>query len=153
MKDIYDLSFGTTSAIMTGLGIVIGLSGAANSMTIITSLLIIAIADNISDSFGMHIYKESQCSTKKDVKETTFGNFIARLITTAIFIFFVIVFPTNLAVIFSVIFSLFSIIWISYSISLHQGKKPYLPILKHLFIAIIVMITSFLLREIILRFF
>jgi VIT1/CCC1 family predicted Fe2+/Mn2+ transporter len=153
MKNIYNLSFGVTSAIMTGLAIVIGLSGAANSMTIITALLIIAVADNISDSFGMHIYKESQCSSAKEVKETTFGNFIARFFTTSIFIFFVIVFPITLTIILSVIFSLLSIIFMSYFISLHQKKNPYISILKHLSIAIVVMVSSLLLREVISNIF
>jgi VIT1/CCC1 family predicted Fe2+/Mn2+ transporter len=151
MKNIYNLSFGVTSAVMTSLAIVVGLGGTATAMTITTALLIIAVADNISDSFGIHIYKESQCSSKKEVKETTFGNFIARLITTSIFIIFVIFLSTNLAMIFSVIFSLLSIIVMSYFISLHQKKNPYISILKHLSIAVIVLVSSLLLREIIFK--
>jgi VIT1/CCC1 family predicted Fe2+/Mn2+ transporter len=153
MKNIYNLSFGVTSAIMTSLAIVVGLGGTANSMTIITALLIIAVADNISDSFGIHIYKESECSSKKEVKETTFGNFIARLITTSIFIIFVIFLSTDLAMIFSAIFSLLSIGIMSYFISLHQKKNPYTSILKHLSIAIIILISSLLLREVISNIF
>ena len=77
----YNFSFGVTSAIMTSLTIIIGLSGAASNITIITALLIIAIADNISDSFGIHIYQESKRVNSKEVKTTTANNFIARMQT------------------------------------------------------------------------
>jgi len=151
MKKIYNLSFGVTSAIMTSLAIVIGLSGTSLT-AIITALLIIAIADNVSDSFGIHIYKESECANSKEVTQTTSGNFIARVITTGIFILFVIIFPINVAIIFSIIFSVISIMWMSYFISVHQKKNPYTSILRHLTIALVIMILSFLLREIITKF-
>ncbi len=71
---------------MTSLAVVIGLSGATNNITIITALLIIAIADNISDSFGIHIYQESKGIAPKEVKKTTANNFIARMLITFVFI-------------------------------------------------------------------
>lgn len=67
--EFHNLSFGVTSAIMTSLVLVIGLGGAENNMALITALLIIAIAENISDSFGIHIYQESKRIVPKEVKK------------------------------------------------------------------------------------
>jgi len=64
MREIYNLSFGVTSAIMTSLAIVIGFGGTG-SIAVITALLIIAVADNISDSFGMHIYRNRNAQQRK----------------------------------------------------------------------------------------
>jgi hypothetical protein len=47
--------FGRTAAIITNLGLVVGLFSSLNAkVNIIGSILIIAIADNISDTLGIH---------------------------------------------------------------------------------------------------
>jgi len=147
----YNFSFGVTSAIMTSLTIIIGLSWAASNITIITALLIIAIADNISDSFGIHIYQESKRINPKEVKTTTANNFIARMLITFVFILFVIFMPINLAIIFSIIFGITLLTILSYLISKSQEIRPYSSIIRHLTIAIILMASSFILKYIILK--
>lgn len=147
----YNFSFGVTSAIMTSLAIVIGLSGATGNITIITALLIIAIADNISDSFGIHIYQESKCINPKEVKTTTANNFIARMLITFVFILFVIYMPINLAIIFSIIFGITILIILSYLISKSQKISPYHSVTRHLTLAIILMASSFILKYIIIK--
>ena len=151
MPKFYNFSFGVTSAIMTSLAVVIGLSGATNNITIITALLIIAIADNISDSFGIHIYQESKCINPKEVKTTTTNNFIARMLITFVFILFVIYMPINLSIIFSIIFGITILTVLSYLISKSQKISPYYSIIRHLTIAIILMVSSFILKYIILK--
>jgi hypothetical protein len=60
MATINKFSIGATTAITTSMALIAGLTQGGNVKTgIITGLLIIAIADNISDSLGIHIYKES----------------------------------------------------------------------------------------------
>jgi VIT1/CCC1 family predicted Fe2+/Mn2+ transporter len=147
----YNFSFGVTSAIMTSLAVVIGLSGATSNITIITALLIIAIADNISDSFGIHIYQESKHINPKEVKTTTASNFIARMLITFVFILFVVFMPINLAIIFSIIFGIAILIILSYLISKSQETSPYRSIIRHLTLAIILMVASFILKYIILK--
>ena len=54
-------SFGSTSAIVTSMGVIIGLGAAtARTATIVSSLLIFAVADNISDSLSIHMYQEAE---------------------------------------------------------------------------------------------
>ncbi len=70
------VSFGSTSAIITNLGLMAGLhSGPHAKGSIIGGILIIAFADNISDSFGIHIFSESEKTDKKEVWTSTLMNF------------------------------------------------------------------------------
>ena len=149
-----DVSYGTTSAVITSLAIMIAISGTANSVvTIITALLIIAIADNISDSFGIHIYAESEAVNGKEVTRTTMYNFISRVIVVAVFIAFILLFNMTIAIILSITFGLTVIAVVSYYISKMQKKHDMvMSILKHLLITIAVIIGSFILRIIISRY-
>jgi len=148
-----DFSYGSSSAVITSLAIIIGLSGTVDAKaTIITALLILAIADNVSDSFGIHIYQESLSFATKDVKRATLLNFITRFLASAIFIIFVLFMPMNIALIASIIFGLAIIIVISYIISKNKKYKAYKMIFYHLLLAAAVIIISFLLRQFIADF-
>lgn len=150
MIEFHNFSFGVTSAIMTSLVLVIGFGGTDDNMVLITALLIIAIAENISDSFGIHIYQESKQINSKEVKKTTITSFLAKMLTTFVFILFVIFLPTNLATIFSIAFGIIILIIISYIISKIQKINPYHSIISHLTIAIILMALGFILKYILL---
>lgn len=148
-----DFSYGATSAVITSLAIIIALSGAANFvLTIVTALVIIAIADNIADSFGIHIYQESEAVAGKKIVRTTMNNFISRVLVVAVFIVFIVLFPINVAILLSIVFGLFIIIIISYHISKHQSSNVYLSIFKHILITVAVIIGSFIVRELISKY-
>lgn len=54
-------SYGGTAAIVTSVGLVVGFGAASLSRSaVVSGLLIIAIADNISDSLSIHVYQESE---------------------------------------------------------------------------------------------
>lgn len=145
-----EFSFGATSAIITSIAIIIGLSKTINAkINIISALLIIAIADNISDTFGLHIHQESQKDNSKEVKKITIGNFLARLIIIIVFIMFILLFSINLAIILSLLFSLGILIILSYYIAKNQKINPWKSIFHHLILAIVVVLSCFFLREII----
>ena len=151
ITNIYNISFGATSAVMTSLALVISLSGLANKTALITSLLVIAIADNISDSFGIHIYQESKNIDPQEVKETTTSNFIARMLITAVFILFVLCLPVYLTIILSILFGITIMILLSYFIARNQQINPYGTVFRHLLLAIILMVASFILKYVILK--
>jgi VIT1/CCC1 family predicted Fe2+/Mn2+ transporter len=148
MFNFKNISFGSSSAVITGLAIIIGLSGTVNAkMNIITALLLIAIADNISDSFGIHVHQESECHKPREVIRTTLDNFIARFIITMIFILFVFFLPLGYSIILSVIVGLSIITILSYFIAKKQKINPYKEISKHLALAILVMLIGLVLRN------
>jgi hypothetical protein len=141
-------SFGATSAVLTGLAVIVGLSGTVNpAVSIVTALTIIAIADNVSDSFGIHVHQESQKESVQEVRRTTLGNFATRVLVVSILILFVIFLPIRFAVALSIIFGLAAICFISYFIAKEQEAAPRKIIVQHLLLTALVIGASFLLRE------
>jgi len=140
-----------TSATVTDLALIVGLNQTANAkMSIIAAILIIALADNISDSLGIHIFQESERVERKEIWLSTATNFITRILVSLTFMFLVIFLPMNLAVITSIIWGLLLLSFLSYTIAKEEGANPSLEIIKHLGIAILVILGSDLIRRFIL---
>ena len=136
-------SFGATSAIITNLGIITGLDTLAHpKLSIIGALLVIALADNLSDSFGIHIYQESEHIGKKEVWLSTLTNFLTRLFVSSTFIILIIVLPIRLAAVCSVIWGLFVLTVMTYTIAKQQKINPFSAIFVHITIAVIVVVAS-----------
>lgn len=136
-------SIGATAAIITSMGLIVGLAqGAATKSGIITGLLVVAIADNVSDSLGIHMYSESQGAKSRDVAVSTYGNFLVRLLITFIFIGIVLLLRPATAAIASATFGLVILTVMSYYISLSKKSKPSIEILWHLVVAIAVIFVS-----------
>jgi vacuolar iron transporter family protein len=143
MSHLTKYSFGATSAIITCLAFIIGLSQSPNpKMSIVGSLLVIAIADNISDSLGIHIYQESDLKQQRVVRVSTVLNFLTRFGVILVFIAFVVVLPIFLAIWASIAWGLTLIVVISYYISREQKTNPYTAILMHVGVAVIVILAS-----------
>ncbi len=154
MTHLAKFSFGVTSAIVTSLAFIVGLSESINSrFAIIISLSVFAVADNISDSLGLHIFQESDLKKSKAVNVSTFSNFFARFMVVVVFISLVAFLPINYAVILSIIFGISLLSILSYFIAKEQKTNPYKSILEHLAIAILTIAVSYFLREWIINFF
>lgn len=154
MVSLTRFSFGATSAIITCLAFIIGLSKSPNpTLGIIGSLLVIAIADNISDSLGIHIYQESDQKKSDFVRISTILNFLTRFFVIMVFIAFVLWLPLILAIICSIVWGLSLLIVLSYFIAKVQQKNPVRAIIEHVAIAIIVILISNFLSEWILHLF
>jgi len=152
-SNLKNYSYGASSAVITGLAIIIGLSSTTNAvMNMIAAILIIAIADNVADSFGLHIHQEAENISPRDVRITTALNFISRILVLAVFIMFLIILPMMLAIILCIITGLLTIILLSYYIAKLQKISPQKEIFRHVLLAAIVMLVSFGLRELITRF-
>jgi multidrug transporter EmrE-like cation transporter len=129
--------------------VIIGLSRTANPVIgITTALVVIAIADNISDSFGIHIHQESQKESTREVRRTTFTNFVTRVAVVSIFVLLVILLPLNVAVALSIFFGTAVISVISYFIAKEQEVRPHKIVFQHLLITALVIIGSYFLREV-----
>jgi VIT1/CCC1 family predicted Fe2+/Mn2+ transporter len=136
-------SFGATSAIITNLGIITGMDTLTHpKLSIIGALLAIALADNLSDSFGIHMYQESEHLAKKEVILSTLTNFLTRLFVSFTFIFLIIVLPIQLAAVCLVTWGLLILTILTYTIAKHQKINPFSAIAVHLTIALVVVVTS-----------
>lgn len=153
IKRLYEtrFSFGATAAIVTNLGLITGLRTSDHAkISIIGAMLVIAIADNISDSFGIHIYQESEGIDTQEVWLSTSINFIARILVSLTFILLVALLPLNIAVLSSVAWGLLLLGFMSYIIAKDRGMRPYKTMIEHLAVAIIVLLASNFIGELLL---
>lgn len=139
-------SLGSTAAIITSLGIIAGLAQSNDlKMIAIASLLTFAIADNVSDAFGIHVYKESEGASKKNIFKATFGNFFTRLAIVISFVAIVYLFDSEIALIICCAWGLGLLSFISYKIAKIKQSNPTREIFWHLAISILVISVSMVL--------
>jgi VIT1/CCC1 family predicted Fe2+/Mn2+ transporter len=134
------MSFGFTSAIITTLGMIIGLYKTINSMAvIIAGIVTIAIADSFSDALGIHISEESsKRNGQKAIWEATITTFLTKLIIAILFIIPFFFLDINTSILISLIIGFIAIAIFSYYLAISRGEKPLYPIIEHLAIAAIV---------------
>ncbi|MDD5454418.1 MAG: hypothetical protein PHW62_02820 [Candidatus Ratteibacteria bacterium] len=140
-------SFGLTSATITTLGLMVGLhSGTHSKLAVIGGILIIAVADAISDALGIHISEESENKhTAKEIWASTIATFITKFIFALTFVIPVVLLEFSTAMVVSVIWGLTMLGVFSFQIAREQKAKPWGVISEHLLIALIVVfITHYL---------
>ena len=137
-------SFGTTSGIITTLGLMVGLQSGTNSkLVVLGGLFTIAIADAFSDALGIHISEEFENQhTPKQVWASTICTFISKFIVALTFVLPVLILDLSAAIKVSVAWGLLLLSLLSYSISKAQKIEPWRVIIEHLLIAILVIITT-----------
>ncbi len=133
-------SFGITSAIITTLGLMVGLESSTNSAAVVIGgIIIIAVGDALSDSLAMHISEESEDHhTSKEIWESTISTFIFKFIFASTFIVPVLLLPLQEAIIVSVIWGVSLICALSFLMARSQKKSPYGVIGEHMVIAVFV---------------
>jgi VIT1/CCC1 family predicted Fe2+/Mn2+ transporter len=138
------LSFGLTSAIITTLGLMVGLhSGTRSKLVVISGILIIAIADAFSDALGIHMSEESENThSTKEIWESTIATFVAKFVFTSTFIIPLLLFPLNTAIVVSILYGLVLLSLFSFYMAREQGEKLWKVIGEHLVIAVIVIILT-----------
>ena len=141
MHDLSKFSFGATSAVTSSLALMIGLDQLGiPTLGIIGALLVIAFADNIADSLGMHIYAESK--SKSHTKLNTATNYLTRLGITLLMVAIVAALPLRYAIAVSVIFGLAIIAVLSYFIAKTHDMNPGHTVAEHLVVTMAVLVAS-----------
>ncbi len=140
------LSFGVTSGIITTLGLVIGLNfGTHSKLAVIGGILIIAIADALSDGFGMYISKEEEDpKNQKGRWGETIGLALSKFIITLTFAIPVMIFPLDFAVILSIIWGVVVMMVLLFYIAEKEKKSPWKVIAQHLIVVFLVIIVTYL---------
>jgi VIT1/CCC1 family predicted Fe2+/Mn2+ transporter len=143
------VSFGLTSGIITTLGLIVGLfSNTHSSVVIISGILVIAIADAMSDALGIHVSQESEKSnTEKEVWESTLATFLSKFFIALSFVLPILFLPLNIAVVACILWGIFLLITFNYYIAKQKNVSPAGVIFEHLTIAIIVIIVTYYVGE------
>lgn len=137
-------NFGLTSGVITTLGLIIGLnSGTQSKIVVIGGILVIAIADAMSDALGIHISEESKnLHPTKEVWETTTFTFLSKFFTALLFVIPFLFFSLFTAIMICIVWGLGLIAFLSYKIARQQGIKPQNVISEHLIIAAFVIVAT-----------
>ena len=137
-------NFGLTSGVITTLGLMVGLNSSTNSkLVVIGGILIIAIADALSDSLGMHCAAESQNRIRtRELWEVTYATFVYKFLFSAIFIFPVLFFELSKAVLMCIFIGLYLIFVNGLVLARAQKISPIKVICEHIILTVIVIITT-----------
>lgn len=142
--EIGGISFGLTSGVITTLGMIVSLTSATGSkVAIMAAILTVAISDALADALGMHLSEESRLDEKEKpvwkITEFTFlGRFLFSIIFLIPFMFLSIINARNI----SVLIGLLLILALAIYIEKRRHEKPFMPVVKHLLITIIILAIS-----------
>jgi VIT1/CCC1 family predicted Fe2+/Mn2+ transporter len=137
------ISFGGTAAIVTSMGLILGLDAAASSTQSITGvLLIVALADNLSDSLSVHVYQEAERLESREAFRSTLANFVTRLLVALSFVVLVITLPRDSLVAVTLAWGFLLLALLTFRIARARGARVGKEIAKHVVIAAIVIVTS-----------
>lgn len=141
--------FGVTSGVITTLGLIIGLTFSTNYRpAVIAGIITIAIADALSDAFGIHISEEySGMKTKISIWTTTISTAFYKFIFAITFLVPVLFLNLGLAVLVSVFWGMFLISFLSFKIAKKQRIPVWKPITEHIVISIIVIIVTYIIGK------
>jgi VIT1/CCC1 family predicted Fe2+/Mn2+ transporter len=134
------IAFGMTSAVITTLGLMVGLhSGTHSKMVVLGGILTIAIADAFSDALGIHVSEESKnIHTFKQVWAATIATFLAKFLFALTFIVPILLLPLAAAIIASLVWGMSILAVLSYAMAKSQGEAPWKVMGEHLLIAFVV---------------
>jgi len=143
MIELRKLSFGGPAAIVTGMGLIVGFDAATVAKsTIVISLLLFGIADNLTDSLSVHIYQESERLAERDAFRTTVAYFFARFSVCITFIIILLLLSSSTAILVSMIWGFILLSMLSYFLARTRGVGAVSEILKHCAVAVAVIAIS-----------
>jgi VIT1/CCC1 family predicted Fe2+/Mn2+ transporter len=141
--DLKNYVFGSTAAIITNISLIVGLGSAkAGKGPILGSLLTIALADNISDSLGIHVYKETEGNEERLSLLATILNFSARLFVSLTFIGIVLLFSRARSIPVAIAWGLLLLVILSWLINRTTKRNSLMEIIKHVAVAVVVIALS-----------
>jgi len=138
------LFFGATSGVITTIGLIVGLNSGTRSVTaVLGGILVIAVADAMSDALGIHLAEESDPNTTHGhVWSATIMTFITKFVFSISFAIPLLLLPLSTAVIASVAWGMLVIVVLSYFLARSQDESPLAIVSEHLGIAALVVIFS-----------
>ena len=143
------VSFGLTSGTITTLGLMVGLfSGTHSRMVVLGGILIIAVADAMSDALGIHIAEESEGHhSEKQIWAATGSAFFTKFLYTLTFVIPVLLFSLKTAIFVSIVYGLIILGVLSWKIA--KKKERAMVMREHLVIAIIVIALTYFVGSIV----
>lgn len=144
------ISFGLTTAVITSLGMIVGLYSATSSkLVVVAGIVIMAIADGLSDAIGLHCVEEAEIEkgkakhTPKEVWLTTIFTFLSISGFTLTFVIPILLFPLETAVPLAIAWGILLLIILNFHIAKIRKERPMKIISEHVLLALFVIIISY----------
>lgn len=137
--------FGATSGSITTIGLLVGLhAGTESLIAVLGGILVVAVADAMSDAMGIHLAEEADPnSLSEHIWAATLWTFLTKLVVALTFALPLLWLPLQTAVIVSVSWGLIVITLLSVLIARIQKVRPLPVITEHLAITILVVTLSY----------
>lgn len=138
------ITFGLTSAVITTLGLMVGLhSGTHSRLVVLGGILTIAVADAFSDALGIHVSEEAEnAHTTRQIWVATATTFFAKFLFALTFAAPILLFSLSTAILVSLIWGMLILTVLSYTIAKSQGEPPWKIIGEHILIALVVICAT-----------
>ncbi|HEY4494995.1 MAG TPA: hypothetical protein VJC01_00935, partial [Candidatus Paceibacterota bacterium] len=138
-------SFGISSAVLTTLGMIVGLNSATESLiAVIAGIVTVAVADSLADSIGIYFSKKTERGiSPATVFKSALNVFLSKFIFALTFIIPFIVFPLFFAIYVCIAWGLVLLAFINIQIAFVQEESISKTVTKNLVIAIFVIFISY----------
>lgn len=137
------VSFGAASAIVTSMGMIVGFGAASVARpTIIAALLIVGLADNVTDSLSIHIYQESENLEQQAAFRATMGNLATRFIISLSFVVLVLIFLGGTMILVCLIWGVLLLATLTWFVAKNRNANAVTEVFKHLAVAAVVIAAS-----------
>lgn len=138
--------FGATSGVITTVGLLTGLNAGTGSLAaVLGGILVIAVADAMSDALGIHLSEEADpLKPHSQVWAATIYTFLTKFIFASSFAVPLLLLPLQQAVWVSIAWGMTVIGVLSYFLAKAQNERPIPIIAEHLGIAVLVIVLSHL---------
>lgn len=153
---ITGISFGLTSAVITSLGMIVGLYSATSSkLAVVAGIIIMAIADGLSDATGLHMAEEAEVEkgkakhTPKEIWLTTLFTFLSVCGFSLTFAVPILIFPLKIAVFLAIGWGILLLILLNFYTAKIKKESPIKLISEHILLALFVIIISYLIGNLI----
>ncbi|MGH9522576.1 MAG: hypothetical protein ACRD3E_08595, partial [Terriglobales bacterium] len=139
---------GGTAAIVTSMALITGLAAAgASKGSVLSALLIAAIADNLTDSLSVHLYQESEGLEQREAFFGTLSNFATRLVLCLTFALIVWLFGVRAAAGWGTLWGMALLSALTYVVAQRRRVSAVYEIGKHLGVAVLVIFVSRILGQ------
>ena len=136
--------FGATSGVITTVGLLTGLNAGTRSLpAVLGGILVIAVADAMSDALGIHLSEEADPGKPhSQVWAATGFTFLTKFVFASSFAIPLLLLPLQQAVLASIAWGMTVIAVLSLFLARAQRERPLPIILEHLGIALVVIVLS-----------
>ena len=125
------------------MALIAGLDAAKTGRaSMVSALLIAAVADNLTDSLSVHMYQESERLENKEAFIGTLSNFVTRLLLCLSFVLIVVLLPGHIALIWGMAWGISLLVVLTCILARYRNVSATSEVGKHLAVALAIILVS-----------